>query len=1050
MKHLLNLLVIILLAVSSGFAQETIQVSGTVTDTDGFALPGATVVLKSPSTGSPVGTVTQPDGTFSINVPKGSTLVITFIGFESQEIVVNGQKQLQIILEEETKGIEEVVVVGYGTQKKETLVGAISQAKGDDVVKMGSPSSISQSLQGMLPGVTGIVSSGQPGAENAALSIRGVSTWQGDGSPLVLVDGVERDMNDVDPNEIESVSVLKDASATAVFGVKGGNGVILITTKRGTSGETTINFSSNIGIKSPTKTTDFADRVTTMEWYNKALANDNMWEAMFPESTIEAWRQAYASGNVGPYNEYFPVVDWWDEMIKNVGISQNYNLNIRGGNEFVKYFTSVGYLNDGDIIDLKRQDDYDPRYFYKRYNWRSNFDFQLTGTTQLGLNLSGSYSIQNAPAVGGGVGRFFNNFYEVSPSDFPIRWANGTYGTSALGLGNIAHLVYQGQDQEKEFQGFVDMSLTQDLDFVTKGLIFTGKVSYNSNSITSTNVNMFAGSGTVLSKFGDNNSAENFYRLYDYANPNPDGTYPLLEELRYPTDNEYLGSVPGVTKDTWSGYNRRFYYEARLEYNRQFGKHNVGGMFSFNRNERNVGGGIPFRREDWVGRVKYDFEGRYLLEANGAYNGSENFAPGKRFGFFPSASVGWRISEEPFLKDKIGNVLTNLKVRYSIGQSGVDETIRFAYIQQYTSGGNALLGETSRNAVGPLYEEGEPANENATWETSTKQNLGVEFEFFRHFRGSVDLFKEERTGILMNRWVPKWINANLGVANLGETKNHGFEIDLHYQNKIGKHLRYDISGNMMIVENRIVFRDDGINMLEYERQAGKPIGFQRRYIAQGYYQDLDDIFNGPVTDNEATQSLLMPGDVLYVDYNGDGTITGDTKDQAVMKQMNRPFKTYSFGFNVSYKKWELNTRFYGVWDVYADIPDNIIYDYQNAQKFLYSAKTDVIYSWTPENADIAVKPVLHSSGNVKGYSRKSSTMTYVDRSYLRLKNVELSYTFNDIELTRDYKMPKLNVYVNGNNLITWTSFNKRLDPEAGGTGSYPMVRRVNIGLRATF
>ncbi len=1048
-------LALLLISSYALYAQTTVSLSGTVIDEYGEAVFGATVLQK----GTSNGTVTDMEGKFQLNAPEGSTLQISFLGYVTQDVEVS-KTVLTITLLQDVETLQEAVVVGYGVQKKETLVGAVSQAKGQDIVEMGVPSSISQSMQGMLPGVTGIVSSGQPGEENAKLTIRGISSWEGDGSPLVLVDGVERDMNDVDPNEIASISVLKDASATAVFGVKGGNGVILITTKRGSAEETTINFSSNFGFKTPTNSTDYADRVTTMEWYNKALANDNMWKSQFTESTIEAWKNAYRQGNVGPYNDYYPEIDWWDEMVKEVGYSQNYNLNVRGGNEYVKHFSSIGYLHDGDIVDMQAQDNYDPRFYYDRYNWRSNFDFEISKTTKIGLDLSGSYSIKNQPNVGGGIGQFFNNIYNASPSDFPIRWDDGNYGTSELGLGNIALLAYQGQSQIKTFKGFIDMNIKQKLDFITKGLNFTGRLSYNASSTSRTDINMFANSGTVMSKFGEGNTYTTFFREYDYSSPTADGNYPLISETRYPTDEEFLGSVPGIAKDVWKSYGNRLYYEFRLDYKRQFKQHDVGAMFSFNRNENitNVDKydsdyttiEIPNRREDWVGRVTYNYDGRYILEANGAYNGSENFAKGKRYGFFPSASVGWRLSEEKFMRNLTRDFFSNLKVRYSIGQSGVDGTERFTYIQQYLAGGNIILGEESINRYGPMYREDDPANENATWETATKQNLGIEFDILSKFGGTVDLFNEKRTGILMERWLPQWINPNTAQANLGETKSHGFELQVNYKNKVGQHFNYRADANMMIVENRIVFKDDGTNTLDYERAAGKPIGYQRRYVADSYYESLDDIFNGPVTTNEAIQSQLIPGDILYVDYNADGTITNDAKDKAVMKGQNKPFKTYSFGGRMSYKNWAFNFRFYGIWDVYANIPGTILYDFQNASRMLYSANSDVIDSWTPDNAGSAVKPVLHANGNVINYSRKDSNWSYQNRSYLRLKNVELSYTFKQLRLTPDYAMPKLSIYTNGNNLYTWTDFNKRLDPESGGTGSYPMIRRFNIGLRATF
>ncbi len=476
--------------------------------------------------GTSNGTISDVDGHFTLTATPDAVLKISYIGYREILLKVADLKKDAIIsLEEDSKQLEEVVVVGYGVQKKVTSVGSITQTGGNELMKGGSVNSVSEALQGKLNGVVAINSSGMPGDNEVKMYIRGKSTWDNT-DPLVLVDGIERNMNDVDMNEIESISVLKDASATAVYGVRGGNGVILITTKRGTDTAPVINFSANYTFKSPTTSMKLADHVTAMQAYNMAMANDASWDKLIPQSTIDAWSRAYAEGNYGAYNDVFPYVNWWDELITG-GFTQNYNINIRGGTDYMKYFASAGYQGDGDIYDLKKNDDFDPRHTYKRYNWRSNFDFNFTKSTKLSINIAGSMGYRNKSIDNDSP---FNRILTESTSDHPIMYSDGNWGDDEE-KNPVANMNLGGAKLRKTFQGWYDASLEQKLDFITKGLKVAAKVSYSSSSTTNTDVYRGGGSADQALK-----SIVRYHRVYDYANPvvNTDGTitYPMIEDKK--------------------------------------------------------------------------------------------------------------------------------------------------------------------------------------------------------------------------------------------------------------------------------------------------------------------------------------------------------------------------------------------------------------------------------------------------------------------------------------------------------------------------------------
>ena len=1017
----------------------------------GEPMIGVSVRVK--GTGS--GTITDFDGNFTVKASKGDILVISYVGYKTLELDLKNKTTLGVIsLGEDTETLEEVVVVGYGVQKKVSSVGSIATAKGDDLLKIGSVNSVSEALQGQMPGVVAINSTSKPGADKASLLIRGKSTW-GEAAPLVLVDGIERDFNDVDVNEIESISVLKDASATAVYGVKGANGVILLTTKRGLEQKPEISFTANFGFKQPSAAPEWSDYVTSMKQYNRAQANDGNWGAKVPESTITAWENAYATGNYGPYNDVFPEVDWWKELVKNVGYEQAYNLNVRGGTKKMSYFVSLGYLHDGDIFNTTKQEDFDPSFSYRRYNWRSNFDFNITSTTKLSFNVAGKMGYQNQPSYYENVDspdeRFFKTFFTAPSNEFPIKYSNGIWGDGLSSDQNIACLMNEGGSRNiKQHQGFYDVILNQKLDFITKGLSLKASLSYTTSSSWTTQIMP----GKILGK--DDLVAQRTHirmnRVYDYANPiyNADGTITYnYTEKRYPDENA-PGDLPvGGVYDGFKAYGRKLYYELALNYNRQFGDHDVSALFVFNRkmNEstnQNVMN-FPAYEEDWVGRVTYNFKERYLAEFNGAYTGSEKFAPGRRFGFFPSASIGWRISEEPWVKKLTKGVLTNLKVRYSYGVVGNDKgATRFNYIQKFEQlSANAEFGKYQTSNWGPLYKEGKLADPDATWEESVKQNIGIEIGLWGKLNFTVDLFDEKRNNILMTRnTIPSWADSGIAFpqVNLGKTKNHGLELDVTWNDRIGK-FNYYAKFNFATSENRIVFIDDPKNQSEYLKQAGKSIGYVNKYLATGNFQSLDDIYNSAQsTIANGAHNTLIPGDLYYIDYNGDGMI--DAKDMVPMKNLNYPTTTLGFTLGGSYKGIGFNMLWYSAMDVYKEAIPSYLWDFPEGN---IKAQPNTLNTWTAD-APIQSGPVRPSIHVQRSYNSVASTYTYTNHAYLRLKNLEVNYQIPKRWL-QPLRLTKLQVYVNGSNLLTFSKGDSRRDPEHSGQNVYPMVRRYNIGFR---
>lgn len=1048
-----TLVVGIICLVTGPYLYGQFVVSGTVTDSEsGAHLPGVTVVEK----GTMNGTITDAEGNYRITVTESSSvLIFSFVGFDALEEQVGERRVLDVTL---TSGIslEEVLVVGYGTQKKESVVGAISQVKGDALVSSGT-NNVSTALAGKLSGVVTMQNEGKPGEEDPKIYIRGVATWNNT-DPLVMVDGIERSSwSDIDPNEIESISVLKDASATSVYGAKGGNGVILITTKRGSKGKPSFNFNYNYTLKQVSDNMTMMDAYETISRFNAALKNDNLWDQLYSGQELEHYKLQDK-----PY--LYPSVNWIDELFK-IGQSTNANLSVRGGTDQLDYFVSLGYLFDGDIIDVNKQDDFDPRNYYNRYNFRTNLDYNLSRTTRLSANISGSVQIRNRPSEmnRGAHSRVWEGIYSSAvnssplfypasvleefpdpnePEDSGIRYAyfnNGHLHDNPYSMLNTV-----GFEKQDELNMNTDLILNQDLSSVTEGLSFRASVSYGTNS-----------EYRRIFGRGSENMILPRYRLTVYE----DGSHLWQRKPDYHED------LPRLTfdRETQNFFIRSLYYDSQLNYERVFkGIHYITGLVIFRRKEVHRNTMEPFKEEAWSGRLTYAYKLKYLFETNLGYNGSESFAPGRRFGFFPAFALGWNIAEESFIEENL-SFINRLKVRYSYGQVGVDNVSRWLYYQSYTetnfadaiANGNGLGAYGAWYPTNRGYLEGPIANSVAQWETAIKQNFGIETGVFNSFYLSIDFFKEERENILQTpNTVPDMAALEFKELNIGKTRSHGYEIEASYDTKINNDFSVMLNGKLSFSENRVVFRDDPPGLPDHQKQEGFPIGMPGTHLSDGRYESVDDINNyvAPGTTSSAIGSEGFPslwffgiGDEKFVDYNGDGII--DANDAVAELYPSYPQYHYSLSGSVTYKGFVLRTLITGQINKTSSLEAEYILPFTNSFPVLYEHEMDYYSS----SNQTAFYPLPHT-GVYGQYNYLNPLYSRPVSSFLRVKELELSYNFN---LSKNAHVNRLRIFVSGNNLLTYSPNTSFGDPEKsllrpGADGSYPLLRRYNIGVQLSF
>lgn len=1048
-----TLMVVIAFMVSCAFAMAQqrggITVQGQVVDASGETIIGASVMIK----GKPgQGTVSDFDGNFTLQVPSNQTvLVVSYVGMKTKEVRVSG-KPLKIVLEDDNTQLEQVVVVGYGQQKKASVVGAITQTTGKVLERAAGISDIGAALTGNLPGVVTTASSGMPGEEEPQIVIRGASSWN-NSSPLVLVDGIERPMSSVEMSSVATISVLKDASATAVYGVKGANGVILITTKRGQEGKAQISVSANAVMKIPSKLPDKYDSYDGMIARNMAIEHEinlnpeGFSQYMKPMSFIENYRNQAGKvdefGNL--YSERYPNVDWQDVLFKDYTMSYNANLNVSGGTKFVKYFAAVDFVSEGDLYkSFPSGRNYKTGYDYKRVNVRSNLDFNITKSTVFKVNIAGSNANRKSPWSNTAnsdwqISQQWSGIYNIGPDVFLPLYADGSWGYLPHGT-NVTNsaegIATGGQQTATTTRITTDFVLEQNLDFITKGLSARGMISWD---------NTF-----VEWKRGVNDLNKPIQRKWI----NPETGAVTYKE---PYNGEDLYDFAVGNKWTIAGgevdnreTQRNLNYQLQLNWARQFGKHNVTAMGLWGRQEYAKGSMVPAVREDWVFRATYDWNTRYFFEYNGAYNGSEKFSSDNRFAFFQSGAVGWMISDEPFMKwfrDK--KIIDMLKIRASYGEIGDDNVgDRFLYQTQWALGGKTKLDtpnpspwDLNNNRTSPYewYREAVVGNPDIHWEKVKKTNIGIDYAFADGLiAGNVEFFRDKRTDILVNgndRAVPSYFGGTPAWVNKGKVTTKGYEFELRLNKTIGDwHLWANTS--MTHAVNKVEVKDDAPLKPAYQRAAGFAIGQTHAHISKGIMQTFDQIYGSPKHDSNDDQKL--PGDYYIVDFNGDGVIDAD--DSAPYGYTGSPQNTYNATLGFEYKGLSFFVQFYGVTNVTRDVTMISLADkdYTN----VYDQGT--WWSADHQHPDVVTPRFLSKPSYYYG------TQYLCDGSYIRLKNIEIGYTWNKGWVNK-IGLRDLKVFVSGNNLWLWTRMpddrESNFSSNGGATGAYPTMKRVNFGVK---
>ena len=1027
------------------WAQGGISIKGTVVDANGEALIGASVVVKGNTS---VGAVTDFDGNFSLSVPsEATTIVASYVGMDSKELRVGKQREFKIVLTDNTQ-LQEVVVVGYGQQKKASVVGAITQTTGEVLERAAGISDIGAALTGNLPGVVTMASSGMPGDEEPQIVIRGTSSWN-NSSPLVLVDGIERPMSSVDIQSVANISVLKDASATAVYGVKGANGVILITTKRGQEGKAQISVSANAIMKVPSKLPDKYDSYESLMARNTVVEHElnlspDSWAYIRSQDFINNYRFRSDTdkdefGNL--MIERYPNVDWQRALFEDYTMSYNANMNISGGTRFVTYFAGVDFVKEGDLYkDFDNGRNYTTGYNFYRVNVRSNLDFNITKTTVLKVNIAGSNGVRKSPFNQPDWSEWqeaqrWNGIYNISGDVFLPRYSDGSWGflPGSTNVDNGARSLALGGTQYTTTTRInTDFVLEQKLDFITKGLAARGMISWDNN---------FTESGRGINDL--------------YNDPQTKWINPDTGEVVYKEPYEAYDRFDYTQGNQWSinGGNvgnttRNLNYQLQLSWARTFGKHDVSAMGVFARQESAWATTmIPSYREDWVFRATYGFAGKYFLEYNGAYNGSEKFSKDNRFAFFNSGAIGWMISEEPFMKVlREKKILDMLKLRASYGEIGDDNVGgRFLYMNQWSYGGQTAMDVQNGNSIYKWYREASLGNPDVHWETVRKLNIGVDYGILGGlFAGSLEFFRDKRFDILVTgsqRAVPSYFGQDPVAANLGEVVTNGYELEIRFNKVLNNKMRFWANMSMTHAKNEIKVKDDPEMYPSYRKQAGYAINQEHAFIDKGMMQNYDAIYGSPKYDSNDV--LKLPGDYYIVDFNGDGVID-NVNDFVPYGYSSTPQNTYNATIGFEWKGFNFFAQFYGVTNVTRDVTMVSFADVMVAN--VYDQGT----WWSTDHygADIVTPRFNAKLGNDPLYH---GTQYKCDGSYIRLKNIELGYTFTQPWI-RKMGMKDLKLFVSANNLWVWTRMPDDRESNFAangnaGNGAYPTMRRINFGIK---
>ena len=999
---------------AAAFAQNTFKVTGKVYDAEtNEPIIGAGVMMKA----SNIGTITDLDGNYEITVndTKG-VLIVSAIGYEPMEMAIGKKAVINFPLEADVESLEDAVVVGYGTQKKATITGSLTTANMTDIARSTAPT-LSNSLGGVIPGIISRQSSGEPGNDTAILQIRGMGTWV-NSSPLVLVDGIERSLNYVNTEEIESFSVLKDASATAVYGMRGANGVILITTKKGKAGKAKVTFrteATNLhGLR-------FPEYIQGHEFAN--LMNEASTVSGNPLPWTDEQIEKFRDGS-DPY--MYPNVDWTNEVLKKDAFQTTNTLSVTGGNETVRYYVSVGYMSTSGLWKEDPSFGYSTNSRSQRYNFRSNVDINLHKNFSISLGLAEIIRENDFP--GYGAGDIFYQLKRVSPIAYPIRNPDGSFGGATTSYLNVSPYVmvtnggfikYTHTSTQATFGAKWDLG-----DLITPGLQLEGNYSF------------------------DHNYNHNVVRRKDPLIQQYVGPDPVTGEDRYNLVREEGAMGYSFGQDS----NRAYYLDLRLNYNRTFNKHTVGGLLMFNRREQiyyaagNSIAALPYRRQGIAGRVTYNYAQRYLFDVNFGYNGSENFAPGQRYGFFPAVSAGWVPSEENWWNVDWFN---HLKIRGSYGMVGSDAIggDRFGYISTVNKAAAGYLYGQAQSIINGMAED-QIGADNLTWEVARKTDIGIDLEFAnRIVRLSADYFHEYRDKILLQRAaMPDIFGAaweQTPYANLGIMTNQGFDGQIEITNTTRNGFYYSIRANATYAKNTIIEDDTAIPAEPYMNTRGQMAGLPMGYVALGLFQSQEEIDNSPKQELGA----YTVGDIKYKDLNDDGFI--NSNDRTFIGYPREPLLMYGFGFTLGYKGFDFSCNFTGaglttilldaesMWPFQLDYPAyNVMREYYDNRFIPGADNTNAKY------------PVVHAGTSTNNY--QINTLYLRNASYLKLKTAEFGYNFQP-KVINKLKIESLRLFLNGNNLLCFDGI-KIVDPESNhlGASGYPTQRGVTIGLQVGF
>ena len=1039
-----------------------ITVSGTVLDkTTNDPLIGVSVVVKGVAN---AGTITDMDGKFTLKLPYAEApLVFSYLGYQPQEIVPGAKKELTVLLQEDTKALQEVVVVGYTKQRKETMIGSVATITTKDLTQ--SPTAnINNALAGRLPGlIVNQYAGGEPGVDQSELFIRGKATY-GNQSAIVIVDGIERDMSYLAPDEIETFTILKDASATAAYGIRGANGVIVITTKRGKAAEkATVNLKASIGINQPIGFPEYLGSADYATLYNEARLNDAKMTGadisslnLFSQQAIDNFRRAKGDNSDGLGYDW----DYYDFAFK-PGLQEDVSLSIRGGTDKVRYYVLANYFSQGGNYKYSNAGEYDSQTKFTRYNFRSNIDININRYLSTRLDLGARITDRNAP--GTTAGRLMT-ICATQPPYLPILVEENAhpqneeyiqqnprgmlYGDNIYRYNLLGELSRTGYLNEKNTYLNGSFAMNLDMEFLTKGLKAEVMFSYD------------ASEGRWINRKLD--TYKDGYREYPkYATFMPiEGSDAYMAGGHY-TGAYKTGNKYDIDQTIGNGFSHnasdgRTYIQARLDYNRLFSnRHEVTAMLLANRGNRTVNNELAYHSQGITGRFAYYYNQKYLMEFNFGYNGSENFAPGKRYGFFPAGSIGWVVSEEEFMKK--ASWIDFLKVRASYGLVGSDNvSSRFPYLAFYGGGGGYDFGNNFGTNVGGT-SEGNLANANLTWEKARKLNVGIDFTTLnQRLALTIDAFYEYRFDIItdMNSdgimGYPDIVGKDAALQNLGEVSNRGVDIELSWNDKIGKDFRYYIRPNLTFSRNRLEYKAEVARKNSWRKETGKRL-----------YENFVYVFDHFVADQEEADRLnkigyqpwgqLIPGDVVYKDLDRNGVI--DDEDRTAMGNPRSPELMFGIPFGFQYKNFDFSVLLQGATKSSILLNGAAVFDFpQFEQDKIGRVKKMHLDRWTPETAATAKYPALHYGTHDNNKNGNSSLFLY-DASYLRLKNVEIGYNVSP-KLLRKFHVQQARIYVQGLNLLTFDKLGDvDIDPETksgDGASWYPIQKVFNFGIDITF